>query len=97
MALAARPASFGDTGPPEIEGTQDVAAEVSASAILLVVTQVIASLSPEDQVVVCLRYYSGLEDSDIADATGLSRDGVKELLERSAVAVHEAMMRAVRG
>jgi RNA polymerase sigma factor (sigma-70 family) len=55
------------------------------------VVDALSSLPPRQREVLVLRYYGGLSEAEIADATGISRGTVKSTASRALDAVAKVM------
>jgi RNA polymerase sigma-70 factor (sigma-E family) len=77
--------------PPHQVNARSAESLAMLSAEHQAVVDALATLPPRQREVLVLRYYGGLSESEIADATGISRGTVKSTASRAMDAVARAM------
>ena len=82
-----------DYVPPHQVNARSAESLAMLSAEHQAVVDALATLPPRQREVLVLRYYGGLSESEIADATGISRGTVKSTASRAMDAVARAMDR----
>jgi RNA polymerase sigma-70 factor (sigma-E family) len=80
-----------DYVPPHPVNARSAESLAMLSAEHQAVVDALASLPPRQREVLVLRYYGGLSESEIADATGISRGTVKSTASRAMDTVARAM------
>ncbi len=93
--MAQRPVSL-EAEEIEPSSRQDVESSVLVSSVLDDVVDTIRRLPDEEQVVVVLHYHRGLQLQEVAQAMGVTESRASQLHARAVLAVHEAMVAAVR-
>lgn len=87
-----------DYVPPHQVNARSAESLTMLSAEHQAVVDVLGTLPPRQREVLVLRYYGGMSESEIADATGISRGTVKSTASRALDAVGKAMeQRAGKG
>lgn len=74
----------------------DVESAAFAGAILARVVEVIRTLPHDEQVVIALHYYRGLQLHQVAQAMSISEARASQLHADAVLAIHQAMMTAAR-
>ncbi|WP_245585668.1 SigE family RNA polymerase sigma factor [Pseudonocardia asaccharolytica] len=80
-----------DYVPPHQVNARSAESLAMLSAEHQAVVDALATLPPRQREVLVLRYYGGLSEAEIADATGISRGTVKSTASRALDAVARAM------
>lgn len=80
-----------DYVPPHQVNARSAESLAMLSAEHQAVVDALATLPPRQREVLVLRYYGGLSESEIADATGISRGTVKSTASRAMETVARAM------
>lgn len=75
---------------------QDVESSAFTQSMLHVLVAVIRTLNDEQQVVVALHYYRGLQLQEVAKTMGITESRASQLHARAVLAVHEAMVQAAK-
>lgn len=73
-----------------------VESDVFTSQVLGAMVETIRDLEPEQQVVLTLHYFKGLQLQQVAKAMGISESRASHLHARAVLAVHEKMVTAVQ-
>lgn len=73
-----------------------VESDAFTSAVLSTVVATIRDLDPEQQVVLTLHYFKGLQLQQVAEAMGISESRASQLHARGVLAVHQQMVEAVQ-
>lgn len=93
-AVSARPVSI-DAEPHDVADEADVESQAVVAEVLGAVTAVTATLPPETQVLLAMRYYAGRSISEAAEVLGLDPADAARRHTRAILAVHDAMLKAV--
>jgi RNA polymerase sigma factor for flagellar operon FliA len=89
--MAQRPVSLeAEELDPEAAGS--VESSIFTGTVLSAVTAVVAGLGKEEQVVLALHYFDGLQLQQVAGAMGISESRVSELHANAVLSVHAAML-----
>ena len=88
---AARRRTARDYVPPHQVNARSAESLAMLSAEHQAVVDALATLPPRQREVLVLRYYGGLSEAEIADATGISRGTVKSTASRALDAVARVM------
>lgn len=91
--LAQRPVSL-EAEDLDPGAQQDVESSAFTAAVLTAVVALIRSLDRDQQTVVALHYYRGLQLQEVAQVMGLTESRASQLHARAVLAVHEAMRAA---
>lgn len=73
-----------------------VESDAFTTSLLGTVVETIRDLEPEEQVVLTLHYFKGLQLQQVAKAMGISESRASQLHSRAVIAVHEQMVTAVQ-
>lgn len=73
-----------------------VESDAFTSSVLGSVVEAIRDLEPEQQVVLTLHYFKGLQLQQVAKAMGISESRASQLHARGVLAVHQSMVEAVQ-
>lgn len=76
--------------------SRDVEGHVFTSRLLHTVTMTIRDLDPEQQVVLALHYFEGIQLQEVAKVMGVSESRVSQLHAKAVLAVHGQMMSAAQ-
>lgn len=89
--MSLRPVSLEAEELDPIAG-RDVESSAFTSDLLTTVTMTIRDLDPEQQVVLALHYFEGIQLQEVARVMGLSESRVSQLHAKAVLAVHEQMI-----
>ncbi len=93
--MAQRPTSL-EVEDYDPSADNDVESAAFAGAILTCVVQVVKKLPPDEQIVVALYYYQGLQLHQVAQAMRISEARASQLHADAVLAIHAAMMHAAQ-
>lgn len=89
--MAQRPVSL-EAEELDPASTRDVESSAFTQHILSRVVAVLRGLAPDEQTVVALHYYRGLQLQEVAKAMGITESRASQLHARAVLTVHEAMV-----
>lgn len=94
-AMARKPVSM-DAEPVDVSEDDDVEGQAVVNSITSAATRAIQSLPYDQQMVIALTFYGGMEFREIAELLGIRENKVSQLHAEGVAVVHEAMIHAAR-